>query len=339
MHWSEVSKEWILDEKPNQNEIISYPIDDNGKEARWKWSLERLKSEVNEVSVRPDRTDNPAVYIKSRMNDEGMLPLTWWDKKEYSATSYGTNHIKGLFEQAGIFDYPKSIHLMEDILRLTTDINSTVLDFFSGSATTAHATMQLNAEDGGSRKWIMVQLPELTATDSTAYKAGYKSIPEISRERIRRAGEKIKKEHPDANIDDGFRTLNVADTNYKDVFRPATGHTQENLFDKVNNIKEDRSDLDLLYGILIHSALELNRPISNKDISGSEVYLYDYFDEVSGLAACFSDSVSEETIKAIATLKPLTAVFKDSSFPDSQAKVNLSEHFRILSPDTKVRVI
>jgi adenine-specific DNA-methyltransferase len=151
-------------------------------------------------------------------------------------------------------------------------------------------------------------------------------------ERLRRAGVRF------GNAD-GFRVLRIYDTNYKDVYKSAGRYKQSTLLDAVDNIKEDRSELDLLYGVLSATALELNRPLETRDISGSAIYLYDYFSEVSGLIACFSDSVSEETIKAIAALKPLTAVFKDSSFPDSQAKVNLSEHFRIISPETKVKVI
>ena len=339
MHWDETTKEWILDEEPRTNECINLPIDEIGKEARWKWSIERLRTEKNETIVRTDKNKNSAVYIKSRMNDEGMLPLTWWDKKEYSATAYGTNFLKDIFSQAGIFDYPKSIYLIEDILRLTTDADDTILDFFSGSGTTAHAAMQLNAEDGGSRKWIMVQLPEKTDENSEAFKAGYKNIPEIARERIRRAGVKIAKENPEAKVDYGFRALTITDTNYKDVYKSANEITQTSLLDTVGNIKEDRTELDLLYGILAALALELNRPLETRVISDSNVFLYDYFSEVSGLAACFSEKISEETIKEIARLKPLTAVFRDSSFPDSQAKVNLSEHFRVLSPETKVKVI
>jgi adenine-specific DNA-methyltransferase len=214
-----------------------------------------------------------------------------------------------------------------------------VLDFFSGSGTTAHAVMQLNAEDGGNRKWIMVQLPEETDEKSEAYKAGYKTIPDIARERIRRAGDKIAKEHPDAKVDYGFRALKIDDLNEKDVHKTPGQYQQDSLLDSVDNIKEDRSDLDLLYGVLIKSALELNKPIQTKDSDSSKVYMYDYFGEVSGLIACFEKNISETVVKEIAKLKPLTAVFRDSSFPDSQAKINLSEHFRMLSPETKVKVI
>jgi adenine-specific DNA-methyltransferase len=242
-------------------------------------------------------------------------------------------------ELAKYFDFPKNTGLIKALLSLIDSRDCLVMDFFSGSATTAHAVMQINAEDGGSRKWIMVQLPEVTDEGSEAYKSGYKTIPEISRERIRRAGDKIAKEHPDAKVDYGFRSLTIAETNYKDVYKPAHTTTQQELLSTVDNVKEDRSELDLLYRVLTASALELNRPLETRNIEGSNVFLYDYFGEVSGLVACFADTISEETIKAIAALKPLTAVFRDATFPDSQAKVNLSEHFRIISPDTKVKVI
>ena len=222
---------------------------------------------------------------------------------------------------------------------IDTQSSDIFLDFFSGSGTTAHAVMQLNAEDGGNRKWIMIQLPEETDEKSEAFKAGYKTIPEISRERIRRAGDKIASEHPDAAVDYGFRALRIDGTNHKDVYRPAADYQQNLLDELVDNIKPDRSDLDLLYGVLTATAWELNKPLETVELDGATVYKYDYFGEVSGLIACFADEISEDTIKQIAQLKPLTAVFKEGSFPNSQAKVNLAEHFRIIAPDTKVKVI
>ena len=260
-------------------------------------------------------------------------------KIDVKTTSAG-QALKELFEtDAEYFSAPKNVGLISLLATLFVDTEITVLDFFSGSATSAHAVMQLNAEDGGNRRWIMVQLPEETDEKSEAYKAGYKTIPDIARERIRRAGDKIAAEHPDAKVDYGFRSLVVAETNYKEVYKPAGALQQSALLDVVDNIKEDRSELDLLFGVLTASALELNRPLETRDMTGSTVYLYDYFTEVSGLVACFAESMSEDAIKQIATLKPLTAVFRDSTFPDSQAKVNLAEHFRIISPETKVKVI
>ncbi len=257
------------------------------------------------------------------------------DGFDYKTETAGTH----LGELAPYFDFPKNIGLIRSLASLIDNKDYLVVDFFSGSATTAHAVMQLNAEDGGNRKWIMVQLPEETDEKSEAYKAGYKTIPEISRERIRRAGDKIASEHPDAKVDYGFRALRVDETNYKEVYKSAGEYQQAMLESLVDNVKDDRSDLDLLYGVLTQSAFELNRPLETVDIAGATVYKYDYFGEVSGLVACFAPHISEEAIKQIAQLKPLTAVFRESSFPNSQAKVNLAEHFRILSPDTKVKVI
>jgi adenine-specific DNA-methyltransferase len=281
------------------------------------------------------------IQIKSVLTNTKYEAIIDNNKIAYILDLKTTSAKQDLAELMGgnLFDFPKNISFIKTLIELNTDANSLVLDFFSGSGTTAHAVMQLNSEDGGNRKWIMVQLPEEAPEGSEAQKAGYATISEIARERIRRAGDKIAKDHPYVKVDYGFRSLVIADTNYKEVYKPVSEVSQESLLDTVDNIKEDRTALDLLYGVLTQLALELNRPIETRDVVGSVVYLYDYFGEVSGLAACFSNHISEEAIKHIAALKPLTAVFKDSSFADSQAKVNLAEHFRVMSPDTKVRVI
>ena len=192
--WDESRKEYTTEENPLDNEIVSYPIDEDGRARRWKWSLERARKDKDEMTVRLDRNKFPAVYIKARMKDQGMLPLTVWDDTKYSSTEYGTNFLTSLMGKR-FFDYPKSIYAVLDCLKVANAITKSdaiILDFFSGSATTAHAVMQLNAEDGGNRKFIMVQLPEKTDEKSEAYKAGYKNICEIGKERIRRAGSKIK---------------------------------------------------------------------------------------------------------------------------------------------------
>ena len=323
----------------NQADYIPvYPTTKAGVEMSWKTlpgTLETSLSAGNIVAAK-DNEGFITVYEKIR---ETQVIKTHWVRKEYNAIQYGTKIVNELLG-GKYFDFPKSLYLVQDILKLTTNDSDLILDFFSGSATTAHAVMQLNAEDGGNRKWIMVQLPEETDGKSEAFKAGYKTIPEISRERIRRAGDKIASEHPDAKVDYGFRALRIDDTNHKDVYRPAADYQQNMLDDLVENVKEDRSALDLLYGVLSQSAFELNRPMETIQIdTGATLYKYDYFGEVSGLVACFDGEVTEETIKQIAQLKPLTAVFREDSFPNSQAKVNLAEHFRIISPDTKVKVI
>jgi len=285
-----------------------------------------------------------AEYNKTQLADDDVLFDFNKEYKSHSDTIY-VSTIKGNSdENVKEFDSGQKplnlLKLLFNFVEKPTAIKDyLVLDFFSGSASTAAAAMQLNAEDNGKRKWIMVQLPEVTIEKSEAYKAGYKKIPDISRDRIRRVGDKLNTENPNSVADYGFRALTIADTNYKEVYRPAGELQQSALLDVVDNVKEDRSDIDLLYGVLTQSALELNRPIEKREIAESDIYLYDYFGEVSGLVACFADSVPEETIKEIAKLKPLTAVFKDSSFESSQDKVNLAEHFRIISPDTKVKVV
>ncbi len=316
-------------------------MDNNGKIWKcppkgWRINKNKLKDlEKDNRLVLDGNSLNEKAYWNEREND-GQIADTLWD--DLSENSVGTAEVDKLVGK-GLFTNPKPTDLIKRCLKTAIEADFLIADFFCGSGSTAHAVMQLNAEDGGNRKWIMVQLPEKTPVDSEARKAGFLTIPEIARERIRRAGDKIAKEFPEAKLDYGFRSLVIADTNYKEVYRPVNEITQDSLLETVDNIKEDRTELDLLYGVLTQLALELNRPLTKKDISGSRVYLYDYLGEVSGLVACFSNEVSEDAIKQIAAMKSLTAVFRDSSFADSQAKVNLAEHFRVISPDTKVRVI
>ena len=335
-------------ERPNCFYTLTDPATGNEFPANpnrvWAFAPESMRKLIDEGKVIFDPNGKNRPALKKFWTDlkSTEKPISSWLSQDNFNISYnaeGTREVARLFDSERYFDYPKPVSLIKLLTAQGTDNNSIVLDFFSGSATTAHAVMQLNAEDGGNRKWIMVQLPEETDEKSEAYKAGYKTIPDIARERIRRAGDKIAAEYPEAEVDYGFRSLMVAETNYKDVYGPAGELQQSALLDVVDNIKESRSELDLLFGVLTASALELNRPLETREIARSNVFLYDYFGEVSGLVACFGDSISEDTLKEIAKLKPLTAVFRDSTFPDSQAKVNLAEHFRIISPETKVKVI
>lgn len=306
---------------------------------RWAFSESRVQEMIEDDLIIFPASNSGIVrqkkFIDSYLNDTKafVTNLGWF------STENSTKKLMNLFDGKKMFDFPKPIDLIGFLVEQATTSNDIVLDFFSGSGTTAHATMQLNAEESGNRKFIVVQLSEETDVNSEAYKAGYKTIPAISRERIRRAGDNIAAEYPEAKVDYGFRALRIDDTNHKDVYRPAAEYQQSMLDELVENVKEDRSDLDLLFGVLTATAWELNRPLETVELDGATVYKYDYFSEVSGLVACFADKISEEAIKQIAQLKPLTAVFKESSFSDSQAKVNLAEHFRILSSDTKVKVI
>jgi adenine-specific DNA-methyltransferase len=211
------------------------------------------------------------------------------------------------------------------------------MDFFSGSATTAHAVMQLNAEDGGHRKFIMVQLPEKCDESSEAYKAGYKTICDIGKERIRRAGRKIREENPltSQDLDIGFRVLKLDSTNMKDVYYNPADITQTGLLDMVSNIKEDRNDLDLLFGCLIDWGLPLSLPYTSETIDGCTVHTYNDGD----LIACFDTDIPDSVIREIARRKPLRAVFRDAGFANSPAKINVFEIFKLLAPDSSVRVI
>lgn len=168
--WNETKEEWIMQEKSRNGEIISYPIDEDGHERRWKWSIERARDEISEMKIGKDRSGNYAVYIKSRMNDEGMLPLTWWDKKEYSATTHGTNLLKTIFSKLNAFSYPKSLYAVMDCLRVMENKkNAIVLDFFAGSGTTGHAVLRLNNEDGGARQFILVTNNENSIAEEVTY--------------------------------------------------------------------------------------------------------------------------------------------------------------------------
>lgn len=238
------------------------------------------------------------------------------------------------------FENPKSKILMLELIKLCNyDGNDIILDFFSGSATTAHAVMQLNAEDGGNRKFIMVQLPEATEEDSEAYKSGYKNICEIGKERIRRAGKKILEENKDKegieNLDIGFRVLKLDDTNMRDVYYSPSEYSQDLLSTLESNVKPDRSDLDLLFGCLLEWGLPLSFPYSCEKIGECTVHNYNDGD----LIACFDENIPESVIKEIAKKRPLRAVFRDSSFANSPSKINVAEIFKLLAPDTRVKVI
>ena len=236
------------------------------------------------------------------------------------------------------FDNPKSKQLLMELVKLADlGVEDIVLDFFSGSATTAHAVMQLNAEDGVKRKFIMVQLPEVCAEGTEAVKVGYKNICEIGKERIRRAGDKIKDEAglTAQNLDVGFRVLKLDDTNMNDVYYAAGDYTQNLILQMESNIKPDRTDMDLLYGCLLDWGLPLSMPHSHEKIDGFTVHTYNDGD----LIACFEERISEKAIREIASRKPLRAVFRDSSFSSSPEKINVFEIFKLLAPNTNVRVI
>ena len=248
------------------------------------------------------------------------------------ATKSTTEKLYNIFDGIKIFSNPKPDTLMYFIIQqCAKSPDSIVLDFFSGSATTAHAVMQLNAEDGGHRKFIMVQLPEKCDEASEAYKAGYKTICEIGKERIRRAGDKIKTESPmtTQELDIGFRVLKLDDTNMKDVYYAPDDYDQGMLAGLESNIKDDRTDLDLLFGCLIDWGLPLSLPYKSEQIDGCTVHTYNDGD----LIACFDANIPESVVKEIAQRKPLRAVFRDSGFASSPEKINVFEIFKLYMPE------
>lgn len=248
----------------------------------------------------------------------------------------GTKELNLLFKEID-FIYPKPVNFIKLLITSLNDKSSIILDFFSGSATTAHAVMQLNAEDGGKRKFIMVQLPEKTDEKSEAFKAGYKNICEIGKERIRRAGEKIKEEAGlnGQDLDIGFRVLKLDSSNMKDIYYSADEYDQGMLENMQSNTKEDRTDLDLLFGCLVDWGLELDKPYTIKEINGHKVHIYNDGD----LVACFEKDLDMKTIDEIAKLQALRVVFCDNSFVDSATKINVAEHFKMIAPDTDIKVI
>lgn len=236
------------------------------------------------------------------------------------------------------FDNPKSKLLMMELVKLADcKQGDIILDFFSGSATTAHAVMQLNAEDGGNRRFIMVQLPEETGEKSEAYRAGFSNICEIGKERIRRAGDKIIDEAglTGQGLDIGFRVLKLDDTNMNNVYYAAGDYTQDMISMLQSNIKEDRTDMDLLFGCLLDWGLPLSLPHTHEKIEGFTVHTYNEGD----LIACFEERISENVVREIAKRQPLRVVFRDSSFTSSPEKINVVEIFKLLAPNTTVRVI
>lgn len=261
----------------------------------------------------------------------GKLPTNFWSYTEVGHTDEAKKELKALFDKTAPFDTPKPVRLLDRILTIASDKDSIIMDFFSGSATTAHAVMKKNADDNGSRKYILVQLPEKSPSPK------FDTLCDIGKERIRRAGEKIKSENPltTADLDVGFRVFKVDSSNMNDVYYAPGDYTQDLLLQMESNIKSERSDLDLLFGCLLEWNLSLSLPHSSCTIDGCTVHSYNHGD----LMACFDKNIPESVILAIAKEQPLRAVFRDSSFSSSPEKINVYERFKMLAPDTDVRVI
>lgn len=295
----------------------------------WFTSKERMDKLIQENRVWFGETGGNMPRLKRFLCDvqQGMTATTIWKCTEVGHNQEGRQELKKLFDNKGYFDGPKPLRLISRILTIANlSANSIILDFFSGSATTAHAVMQLNAEDGGNRKFIMVQLPEETPEDSEARKAGYNTIPEIAKERIRRAGKKIKEESPltTADLDTGFRVFRLDEGNYEDVKRTPNEFKQDQLDLFLNNIKTDRNDLDLLFGCMLDWGVQLSLPMTQEVVDGKTIYTVNDGD----LVACFAENVSEDVVKAMAEKMPLRVIFRDSCFAQDADKINIYETFK-----------
>lgn len=303
---------------------------------RWAYASQNIKQifEQNRVYF---KNGNVPRFKKFKSEYEGKALRSIYFS-EFS-TQQGTDALRALFDGYSFVEYPKPIGLIKHLINGVADKNDVILDFFAGSATTAHAVMQLNSEDGGNRKFIMVQLPEECSENSEAYKAGYKTIAEISKERIRRAGKKILEGecHEDWNKDIGFRVLKVDSSNMEEVYYSPDKVEQTTLSLMQENIKSDRSPEDLLFQVMLDWGVELSLPIEKQELCRTEVFYVD--DNV--LAACFDDEgrVTNELVEEIAKRQPLRVVFRDAGFKDDSIKNNVESMFKLLSPNTKVKTI
>lgn len=320
--------------------VIIYPKLSDGTDGRWRWSKSKVEREKNLLVVRAVKRGTEYeydVFSKDYLSEnKRRKPMSIWDDKEIN-NEFATELLTDLFKEKKIFDYSKSLFLLKKLITVLSSADSLVLDFFSGSATTAHAVMQLNAEDGGKRKFIMVQLQEECVENSEAYKAGYKNICEIGKERIRRAGQKIKEENPltTQDLDIGFRFLKCDSSNMEDVYFTPKEYMdkQQSLF--IDNIKKDRSDEDLLFDAMLKLDTPLSSKIEKITIAGKTVY-----NVAQGhLMACFDKNVTDEVITAIAKEMPSYFVMRDSSQADDSVAINFEQIFNTYSPQTVRRVL
>lgn len=305
------------------------PKKSDGREGRWMWGKQKCINESNRLVAKLVSTRREFdIFVKDYLNKDGEQRTrkykTIWSDKILN-NQIGTQEVKAILG-GDYMSFPKSTEYIKTIIQTGTSSSSLILDFFSGSATTAHAVMQLNAEDGGNRQYIMVQLPEETPEDSEARKAGYNTIPDIAKERIRRAGKKIKEESPltTADLDTGFRVFRLDEGNYEDVKRSPKEFKQDQLDLFLNNIKADRNDLDLLFGCMLDWGVQLSLPMTQEVVDGKTIYTVNEGD----LVACFAENVSEDVVKAMAEKMPLRVIFRDSCFAQDADKINIYETFK-----------
>ena len=323
--------------EPKEGWIEVWPVisKKDGIQRVWRWGKEeKARKNLNKEIVGYKNREGEYRIVQKYRSDKKTIRSLLVDK--CFSSRRGTAEVQELFGRK-VFSFPKPTELLQQFVESGTSSDDIVLDFFSGSASSAQAIMNLNAKDQGKRKYIMVQLPEPCDENSEAYKSGYKNICEIGKERIRRAGRKIKEESPltTQDLDVGFRVFKLDDTNMQDVYYSAGDYSQGMLPMLESNIKPDRTDLDLLFGCLLEWGLPLSLPYSSETIEGCTVHNYNDGD----LIACFDENIPDSVIKEIAKKQPIRAVFRDSSFVNSPSKINVGEIFKLLAPDTRVKVI
>lgn len=306
----------------------------------WRCNEETYNKWLSEGKIWFGVSGNGRPMLKKYLSEvqEGLTPDTWWDHKNFGSNKEASLQLKELFDGKQTFDTPKPTKLLKRLVGLANDGNASIfLDFFAGSCPLAHAVMQLNAEDAGNRQFIMVQLPEACDEKSEAFKAGYKTIAEIGKERIRRAGRKIKEEFRDKakELDTGFRVFKLDTSNLKDVYYTPDALQQKQLDLFADHIKPDRRSEDLFFQVFLDWGLDLTLPIAKETIDGKTIFFVDN----NALLACFDSGITEGLVKKLATRKPLRAVFRDDAFGSDSVKINVEQIFKLLSPGTDVKSI
>jgi len=329
-----------LEEKEGWIKVFPVISRKDGIQRVWRWGKPKSQNDLNKELVGYQTTDGEyRIVQKTRLTGKVIRSLQL--DTEISSRK-GTGEVEKLFNSK-LFSFPKPTELIKRFITISTNSNDIILDFFSGSGTTAHSVFKLNSEDNGNRKFIIVQLPEETDPKLEAYKAGYKTIAEIGQERIRRSGKKIKEENNDKegieDLDIGFRVYKTASTNMKDVFYHPEKLGQTDMLEQTFNIKADRTSDDLLTQVILNLGLELSLPIEKKQLSTPTKSQTVYFVQNNVLVACFDDNIDMTIVDEIAKVKPFKVVFKDASFHSDKDRINCEERFKRLSPDTRITVI
>jgi len=337
--------EWSLED--NGGKPVHPIKPSTGEDGTWRWSKQKMLKDQNLITTKKVQREGSVVwdvFTKDYLNSidgekKGTKPKSLFDEKEVNYQN-GANELKHLFDDRAPFDFPKPTYLVKKLIEMHCDRDAIVLDFFCGSSTTAHAVMKLNAEDNGKRRFIKVQLPEICDEKSVAFKSGYRNIAEVSKERIRRVGKKIKEENSQSTeLDGGFRVLKIDSSNMNEVYYTPDTISKDDLFNQVEHIKTDRSNEDLLFQVMLDWGVDLSLPIRKETIEGKEVYFVNDDD----LVACFDKGIDEALIKSLAANAPRRVVFRDDGFgtgnDNDSVKINAEQIFKQLAPATDIKAI